>query len=62
MSVTYKGKRPEQGWSLHMSGGWAAQLERVRRWHARLADTEARTLSQVANLTAMADGKLTNHC
>jgi hypothetical protein len=34
--MTFKGKRPELGWSLHMTGGWRAQLERIRRWHERL--------------------------
>ena len=28
--------RPELGWSIHMTGGWATQFDRVRRWHDRL--------------------------
>jgi hypothetical protein len=33
--MPYRGRRPEIGWSLHMTGGWRAQLERVRRWYER---------------------------
>jgi hypothetical protein len=33
--VPYKGKRPEIGLSMHMAGGWRAQLDRVRRWYHR---------------------------
>ncbi len=35
--MPYSAKRPELGWSLHMTGGWQSQLERVRRWHTRAA-------------------------
>ncbi len=31
----YRGKAPEVGWSVHMTGGWLGQLERVRRWYGR---------------------------
>lgn len=31
----YNGKRPEVGWSVHMTGGWKSQRDRMRRWHAR---------------------------
>jgi hypothetical protein len=33
---TYKGLRPHQGWSIHMTGGWRTQLDRVQRWHSRI--------------------------
>jgi hypothetical protein len=32
---SYKGKQPELGWSLHMTGGWESQLDRVKRWYHR---------------------------
>lgn len=35
--MPYRGKRPEIGWSLHMSGGWRTQWERVQRWYERLS-------------------------
>jgi len=28
----FKGKEPELGWSLHMTGGWESQLARAKRW------------------------------
>lgn len=31
----YRGVRPEVGWSLHMTGSWQSQLNRVRRWYMR---------------------------
>jgi hypothetical protein len=36
----YHGKRPELGWSRHMTGGWRVQWERVQRWHQRLAKAQ----------------------
>jgi hypothetical protein len=33
----YRGKSPVLGWSLHMTGGWQAHLERVERWYRRAA-------------------------
>lgn len=34
---SYRGNRPVLGWSLHMTGGWQGQLERVERWYRRAA-------------------------
>ncbi len=31
----YGGMDPEIGWSVHMTGGWQSQLDRVRRWYVR---------------------------
>jgi hypothetical protein len=33
----YSGKRPELGWSQHMTGGWIGQAAQMRRWHARMS-------------------------
>ncbi len=38
--MTYKGRRPEIGWSVHMTGGWQTQLDRVRRWHHRASQSK----------------------
>jgi hypothetical protein len=35
MSKPYGGHKPEVGWSVHMTDGWKAQLDRMRRWHHR---------------------------
>lgn len=32
---------PELPWSLHKSGGWTAQYDRVKRWHKRLQSIRA---------------------
>lgn len=37
MQSPYRGKRPVLGWSLHITGGWQAQLARVGRWYRRAA-------------------------
>jgi hypothetical protein len=34
----YRGQKPEIRWSVHMSGGWRTQLDRVRRWHRRASN------------------------
>lgn len=31
----YGGRRPELGWTLHMTGGWQSQWDRVTRWYGR---------------------------
>lgn len=33
---------PELGWSLHMTGGWQTQLERVKRWYTRITSARNR--------------------
>jgi hypothetical protein len=35
-----KGKKPEIGWSLHMTEGWQSQLDRVRGWYHRALTAE----------------------
>ena len=32
---SYSGRKPVLGWSLHMTGGWRAKHERVKRWFNR---------------------------
>ncbi len=34
--MPYRGRRPEVGWTAHMTGGWQSQLDRVRRWYGRV--------------------------
>lgn len=38
--MPFHGRRPELGWSLHMTGGWQAQLDRVRRWYHRASSAK----------------------
>jgi len=33
--TAYRGKSPVLGWSLHMTGGYKGQFERVKRWCER---------------------------
>jgi hypothetical protein len=33
--TAYRGKSPVLGWSLHMTGGWQSQFNRVERWYER---------------------------
>lgn len=34
----YTGRRPAVGWSVHMTGGWQTQLDRVSRWYRRASN------------------------
>jgi len=36
----YKRKRPEVGWSVHMTGDWQSQLDCVRRWYTRASQAD----------------------
>jgi hypothetical protein len=36
--LPYRGRRPAIGWSVHMTEGWQAQLDRLRRWYGRASN------------------------
>src|ERR1039457_1983242 len=33
-------RRPELGWSLHMTGGWRSHYDQMSRWYARLMEAK----------------------